>query len=179
MTHGRILAGVTALAVTLGGGVALAAAPKSATIKESTSTKFKANRYIQDGLRWNKDVYNVKSGGTLHLKFNVKGEGPHTFTVMRKKDIPTTAKQLFNCKVCNKLVKAHGADPNSDAPPKFVYLENGKGQNTPPNVDRPGDSAGIGFGPGPVNLKVTAKKGSTLHFLCLVHPWMQATVKVG
>jgi hypothetical protein len=30
-----------------------------------------------------------------------------------------------------------------------------------------------------VSVKVTAKKGSTLHFLCLVHPWMQATVKVG
>ena len=25
------------------------------------------NRYIQDGLRWDKDVYNVSSGGTLHI----------------------------------------------------------------------------------------------------------------
>jgi hypothetical protein len=178
-TH-KLVAAATVLAIALGGGVsvALAAAPRSATIKESTSFAFKPNRYIQDGLRWNKDVYNVKSGGTLHLKYNVKDEGPHTFTVMRKRDVPSSAKDLFNCKVCNKLTKAHGADPNSDAPPKFVFLENGKGQNTPPNVDRPGDSAGIGFGPGPVNLKVTAKKGTTLHFICLVHPWMQAKVVV-
>jgi hypothetical protein len=26
---------------------------------------------------------------------------------------------------------------------------------------------------------VTAKKGTTLHFICLIHPWMQAVVKVG
>src|SRR4051812_5813396 len=109
MTHTRIVALATVFVIALGGGVALAAAPKSATIKESTSLKFKPNRYIQDGLRWNKDVYNVRSGGTLHLKFNVKGEGPHTFTVVRKKDLPTTPKNLFNCKVCNKLTQAHGA----------------------------------------------------------------------
>ena len=153
MTHGKVLAAVALLTLSLSAGVALAAAPKSTTIKESTSFKFKANRYIQDGLRWNKDVYNVRSGGTLHLKFNVKGEGPHTFTVMRKKDIPDTAGELFDCKVCDKLVKAHGADPNSEAPPKFLFLENGKGTNTPPNIDRPGDSAGIGFGPTPVSKK--------------------------
>jgi hypothetical protein len=181
MKRHKLVATATVLAVALGGGVsvALAAAPKSATIKESTSLKFKANRYIQDGLRWDKDVYDVKSGGTLHVKFNVKNEGPHTFTVVRKKDVPSTAKEVESCKICNKLGKAHGADPSTDAPPKFVFLENGKGQNTPPNVDQPGDSAGIGFGADPINLKVTAKKGTTLHFICLIHPWMQAVVKVG
>jgi hypothetical protein len=183
MTKHKLAAAATVLAVALGGGVsvALAAAPKSATVKQSTSFKFKANRYIQDGLRWDKDVYNVRSGGTLHLKYTVKDEGPHTFTVMRKKDVPSSPQTLFNCKVCNKLIKAHGADPNSDAPPKFDYLENGKGQDTPPNLDQPGDSAGIGIPGQPkvVDLKVTAKKGTTLHFICLIHPWMQAQVKVG
>jgi hypothetical protein len=181
MTHGKLIAGGTALAVALGGGVgvAMAAAPSSATIKESQTIKVKPNRYVQDGLRWNKDVYTVRRGGILHLKFNVQTEGPHTFTVVRKRDLPTTPKAVLNCKICNKLAAAHGADPNSDQPPKFVYLENGVGQNTPPKVDRPGDSAGIGFGPAPINLKVTAKRGTTLHFLCLIHPWMQAEVKVG
>jgi hypothetical protein len=183
MRHRKLIVAGAVLGLATGsGGAAFAAsagAPKSATIKESQSLKMKPNRYVQDGLRWNKDVYHVRSGGTLHLRFNVKSEGPHTFTVVRKKDLPKTAAEAFNCKICNKLTKAHGADPNSDAPPKFVYLENGKGQNTPPNVDRPGDSAGIGFGPGPVSLKVTAKKGTTLHFLCLVHPWMEAKVVVG
>ena len=30
-----------------------------------------------------------------------------------------------------------------------------------------------------IDLKVTAKKGTTLYFLCAIHPWMQAKVIVG
>jgi hypothetical protein len=48
-------------------------------------------------------------------------------------------------------------------------------------VDQPGDS-GI-TGPGEkgesIDLPVTAKKGTTLRFMCLIHPWMQAKVIVG
>ena len=66
--------------------------------------------------------------------------------VVKKKDVPRTAKQINNCKICQKIAKAHGADPNSDAPPKFLFLENGVGQDTPPNVDRPGDSGVTGPG---------------------------------
>ena len=68
-------------------------------------------------------------------------EGPHTFTVVARKDLPKTANQAFNCAICNKLAIAHGADPNSEAPPTFLFLENGVGQNTPPQLDRAGDSA--------------------------------------
>jgi hypothetical protein len=185
MTYRKLIAGIAGLSLALGAtGVATAAggkAPKKTTIKVSQKIKVKPNRYIQDGLRWNKDVYRVRSGGTLHVVNTVATEGPHTFTVVKKKDLPRTARQILNCKICNTLGAAHGADPNSDAPPKFNFLENGVGQNTPPNVDRPGDS-GV-TGPGQkgesIDLTVTAKKGSTLHFMCLIHPWMQAVVKVG
>lgn len=183
MAYRKLAVGVVVVSLSLGGGGAAVGAtrkaPKNTTIKESQTIKVKANRYIQDGLRWDKDVYTVRSGGKLHVRYNVKTEGPHTFTVVRKKDLPRTAKQNFNCKICTKLGAAHGADPNSEEPPQFVYLENGTGQNTPPNVDRPGDSAGVGFAPGRVNLKVTAPKGTTLRFMCLLHPWMQARVEVG
>ena len=185
MRYRKLTAGAIAAAVAVAGsGAALAAsgpAPKRATIKESQTLVMKPNRYIQDGLRWNKDVYRVRSGGKLHIVANVLSEGPHTVTVVRKKDLPKTAAQAFNCKICNKLGAAHGADPNSEAPPKFLFLENGQGQDTPPDVDQPGDSAGLGFSKdnAAFNLKVTAKKGTVLHFLCLIHPWMQAKVVVG
>src|SRR5690242_1152963 len=100
--------------------------------------KVQINRFVQDTLRWNKDVYTVQSGGTLHIVNIAAGEGPHTFTVVAKKDRPRTLSSLFQCKICEKLAKAHGADPNSNAPPKFQYLENGVGQKTAPQVDRPG-----------------------------------------
>jgi plastocyanin len=182
MKNRKLAAGVAGLCVALGvSGVAVAAntaaVPKSITIKQKTSVKFVPNRYIQDGLRWAQDAYTVKSGGTITVVNTVANEGPHTFTVVRKKDLPKS----FRCPVCDKLGQAHGADPNSDAPPKFQYLENGVGQATPPKVDRPGDSGVTGAGKKgeKISFKVTAKKGTTLYFMCLIHPWMQSKVLVG
>jgi plastocyanin len=182
MKNRKLAVGAAGLCLALGvSGVAVAAnsaaVPKSVTIKQSTSVKFVPNRYIQDGLRWSKDVYKVKSGGTITVVNTVASEGPHTFTIVKKKDLPKS----FRCPICDKLAAAHGADPNSEAPPKFQYLENGVGQDTPPNVDRPGDSGVTGAGKKgeKISFKVTAKKGSTLYFMCLIHPWMQAKVQVG
>jgi hypothetical protein len=184
MTYQKLAAAIAVFGLMLGATTATASAakaPKKATIKVSQKIKVKPNRYIQDGLRWNKDVYRVRSGGTLHVVNTVASEGPHTFTVVRKKDLPRKASDIFNCDICNQLAGAHGADPSSDAPPQFQFLENGVGQNTAPNVDRPGDS-GV-TGPGQkgesIDLPVTAAKGKTLYFLCLIHPWMQAKVRVG
>ena len=151
------------------------------TIKAVTvPPKVVVNRYIQDGLRWNKDVYTVPSGGTIHIVNVAADEGPHTFTVVQRKDAPKTGLQMLNCKICAALGKAHGADPNSNAPPKFQYLENGVGQTTPPQVDKPGDSGVTGKGKKgeSINLTVTAPAGTKLYFMCLIHPWMQAELDV-
>jgi hypothetical protein len=186
MQNRRLGAGVAGLCLAVGvSGVAVAAntaaVPKRVTIKEKAGLAIKPNRYIQDQLRWDRDVYKVKSGGTITVVNNQAGEGPHTFTVVKKSDLPRTGRQLVNCRVCKTLAQAHGADPNSNAPPKFQYLENGVGQATPPNVDRPGDSGVTGSGRKgeKISFTVTARKGKTLYFLCLIHPWMQAKVQVG
>jgi hypothetical protein len=161
-------------------GVAGAAAPSKTVVKVTSKISIKPNRYIQDGLRWNRDVYTVKSGGTVRVINTFAAEGPHTFTVVKPKDLPKTGAQVLNCKICGVLGGAHGANPESNEPPKFQFLENGVGQATAPNVDRPGDS-GI-TGPGKkgefIDLKVTAKPGTTLNFMCIIHPWMQAKLKV-
>jgi plastocyanin len=185
MKNRKLAAGVAGLCLALGvTGVAVAAntaaAPKSVKITPSASLKMVPNRYIQDGLRWKKDVYVVKSGGTITVVNTAANEGPHSFTVVKKSDLPRTAKGIENCKICERLGQAHGADPNSNAPPKFQYLENGVGQATPPNIDRPGDSGITGQGKRGehISFHVTAKKGSTLYFMCLIHPWMESKVLV-
>jgi hypothetical protein len=181
MTHRKIIAGVAGLlAVAVAGtsvavGAQSAASPKRAIVKEKTGIKIKPNRYIQDQLRWDKDVYKVRKGGTVVAVGNVVSEGPHTLSVVKRRQLPKT----INCKVCNALGKAHGFDPNDEGPPKFLYLENGKGQSTPPDLNKPGDSAVFGLKKGDkVRFKVTAKVGATLNFVCAVHPWMQAKVNV-
>ncbi|MFL5895878.1 MAG: hypothetical protein ACJ76Z_12305 [Thermoleophilaceae bacterium] len=186
MKHRNIAVGAAALALLVAGtSVAVAAnsaaAPAKVTLKQTQTLKFKPNRYFQDGLRWNKDVYTVRHNGTLHVVATVVSEGPHTFTVVREKDLPRTAAQANHCKICEKLGQAHGApEGESNAPPKFQFLENGVGQNTAPSVDRPGDSGITGSGKKGefINLKVTAKKGKELYFMCIIHPQMQAKVLV-
>jgi hypothetical protein len=174
--------GYGAIAVVAGVATAGQSAPPSVTKIDAVQTPplVKINRFVQDTLRWNKDVYKVPSGGTLHVVNTAADEGPHTFTVIAKKDAPRTAQQLFRCQICEKLGKAHGADPNSNAPPKFPFLENGVGQATPPSVNAPGDSGVTGKGKKgeSIDLKVTAPAGTKLYFICLIHPWMQAEVDV-
>jgi hypothetical protein len=178
----KLTAVVVAMLVALGvvGAATATAAPRNrVTVKAVSSFRFKINRYIQDGLRWNRDVYAVRSGGTLTV-VNAEGQsGPHTFTVLGKRDLPRTLRTLFNCRACNELTRAHGANPESEEPPRFPFLENGVGQDTPPDVDRPGDSGLIGERRGDrVSFDVTARAGTTLYFICLIHPWMQAKLQV-
>lgn len=179
-----LLAGLAVSIVAL-----MATGATAANGRQSSVTTIKAvspppgmvvNRYIQDNLRWNKDLYTVPSGGTIRVVNMAAGEGPHTFTVVLKKDLPRTGLQAANCRICNVLAKAHGANPNSDAPPKFQFLENGVGQNTPPDVDKPGDSGVTGKGKKgeSISLTVTAPAGTKLLFMCLIHPWMQAELDV-
>jgi hypothetical protein len=184
LKHKLAVAVATAGMVAGGSTAALAAGGQSAATTHTTITavatqKVKINRFVQDGMRWNRDVYKVRSGGTITIVNNAAMEGPHTFSVVAKKDLPRTVAQINNCKVCMTVAQEHGADPNSQAPPKFMFTDNGQGTNTPPNVDRPGDSAFIPPVKGAkVTLKVTAKPGTTLYFLCAVHPWMQAKLIV-
>ena len=172
---------VAAGAVATGAVAGHSAGGNVTTIKAVTSLpKMVVNRYVQDGLRWDKDTYTVKSGGTLHVLNNAADEGPHTFTVVLPKDEPKNGLQMIRCKICETLAKAHGANPNTDAPPKYPFLENGVGQKTSPLVDKPGDSGVTGMGKKgeSIDLKVTAKPGTKLNFMCLIHPWMQAVVVV-
>ena len=74
------------LGVTIAAGAAFAAHGAKAsttTIKAvAPAAPFKINRFVQDTLRWDKDVYKVPSGGTLHVVNLAADEGPHTFPVV-------------------------------------------------------------------------------------------------
>jgi hypothetical protein len=189
MTKRKIVAGTAGLALMAAGGVAAVSASGNgpaessatnlAVVKQKFSLQMEPNRYIKDTLRFNKDVYRVNSGGTLRVVNNKPQEGPHTVSIVKKRDLPKTAQQAFNCKVCNAIFKAHGADPNDEGPPKFAFVENGKGQNDPANFNKPGDSGVTGPRKGnSFEVPVTAAAGSTRYLLCAIHPWMQAKLKV-
>jgi hypothetical protein len=185
MISGKLLfssAIVSLAAVATTGALAGNSASRSVTTVKAVSKppQMLVNRYIQDNLRWNRDVYKVASGGTLHIVNLAADEGPHTFTIVKKADAPRNGLQVVNCKICNALAKAHGAPKEGEGPPKYQYLENGVGQNTPPSVDRPGDSGVTGEGKKgeSIDLTVSAPAGKKLWMMCLIHPWMQAEIDV-
>ena len=157
--------GVFALAA----GSASAAAPKKNTITAVGGMKVKANAYVQDDQRWDADSYTVKSGSTVTLRDKSTEGQPHTLSLIKK--APKTPAQIMGCEACGPLMGAHQV--NEETGDVGVALVNVEGEG----FDAAGDS--IYLPPkGKVTFKVTAKKGSTLKFLCAVHPWMAATIKV-
>ena len=63
MTHHKLIAGAVSLALATSAAVASgASAPSRTTINAVSTTQVKINRYVQDGTRWQKDTYQVRSG---------------------------------------------------------------------------------------------------------------------
>jgi hypothetical protein len=168
---------VAVAAVAVGSAVAASSgAPKVDKIKVVSSLKVKPGFYLQDGLRYTPFKSSVKAGGTISVTGG-KGafdEGPHSFSLVKKSQLPKTGAQVNNCKVCGQLAAEHGIDPTSDNPtPTTVLVDGGDGFN------KPGDSAIFdGQQIKSLKLKVSAKKGTTLYYVCGFHPWMQGSVTV-
>jgi len=183
----KFVVGAMALALTASGsGAAIAAskkqgpAPTHATVNAVQKVQFKINRFVKDALRWQKDTYQVKSGGTLTI-VNKAHDGPHTFSIVAKGDLPKTTKQMNECSICQKIGEQFGiTDPNSEAPPEHNYTEDGVAQDDPANFDKPGDSVFVGPNPGDkATAKITAQKRTKRYFMCAIHRWMQGKGTVG
>jgi hypothetical protein len=75
---------------------------------------------------------------------------------------------VFECQVCGAALEGHfgGGVP-------VPVLEAG---NT--GLDAPGDSLLL-FPGGSVDGVISAPAGTTLYYLCALHPWMQGSITVG
>ncbi|MDQ3678664.1 MAG: hypothetical protein M3401_18005 [Actinomycetota bacterium] len=149
-----------------------ASAPSKPKIKVLGGTSFVPNRYVKDKMRFNKDVYPVKSGSTVTL--TDESEDIHTLSIVRRSDLPKTVSgfdKCFESGICGQLFGAHGF-PEGEGPPTTPLVNKGKaGLNTRGDsvVLAPSDKA---------TFKVTAAKGRSLLFMCIIHPWMQAKFSV-
>ena len=151
------------------------AAPKANTITAIGGMKVKANAYVQDDQRWDADSYTVKSGSTVTLRDKSTEGQPHTLSLIKK--APKTPAQIMGCDACGPLMAAHEANMETGEVGKELVEAGATGFDTGGDKTTAGDS--IYLAPkGKVTFKVTAKKGTTLNFLCAVHPWMLGTIKV-
>lgn len=156
----------------------------STTATKTTSTprinvlggaSFVANRYIQDKMRFDNDVYRLRSGSTIRIRTRAPGE-PHTVSLVSAANVPKTMRAIERCfegGICGRLGQAHEV-PEGEGPPGKPLVDVGR-----PGFDRAGDS--VVFGPRSTDgasVRLTASRGKTLNLICAIHPWMQAKIVV-
>lgn len=155
--------------------VALAATPRNVTVSTVGGEKYVINRLAGTTMRFNKDAYEIKSGGTLTLSDRTR-DG-HTLSLVRRESLPRTARQINSCfenGICATIGAAHQFPQGDNGPPvpaKPVVDPDGKGLN------KIRDSI-YAFPSKTRKIKVSARAGSTLRFICIIHPWMQSRINV-
>ena len=117
-------------------------------------------------------------------KTNPKQVGPHTFSLVTKGSIPKTKKQIGSCftpkKICFAIAQWHGFNPKTEKITKNPAKAGPAGWSTMGTATgAKGDSwfSGETKG-GHFSQEVTAPAGTTLYFMCAVHPFMHGQVKV-
>jgi plastocyanin len=175
-----VLALVAALAATAGGSLAATHRHTGGVVvKTYMNMKMVPNRYFQEGMRFAPGTVHVKSGETLTFEYGDKEDEPHTLTIVKRSDLPRDAMSAENCEACQRYATPHLQNPKAEPGPEnpIVHWTLNKGK---PGLDTVGDS--IAIQPGAhkrISIKVTAAPGTTLYFLCAVHPWMLGKIVVG
>jgi hypothetical protein len=170
--------GLAALAVIVAAAVAVpafaAAPPAKRTLRTIGGAEFKANRFVKDTMRFSRDVTVIRRGGKLILRDRTKQ--PHTFSVVRKGQIPSTMREMENCfgaGPCDDLAVAHGAinpDTGEEQDPTTPLVNVGR-----EGFNQPGDSVLIPPN-GKVTVDITGRRD--LNYLCAIHPWMLGKIDV-
>ena len=93
--------------------------------------------------------------------------------------LPKTPDQVNNCAVCQKYATPHLKNPKAEPGPSnpIIHWVLNKGAA---GLDEVGDSVAIQPDPKhkSISVKVSAAAGTTLYFVCAVHPWMQGKIVV-
>ena len=173
---------VAAAAAGVGSAAAAGGASKSAKLFVKDGQTYKVGQFAQSHLRFAPTTVTIKSGGTLTLvNQDPSGQEPHTLSVVKLSQLPKSDKQITACgnvaagSICRSVAIAHGVNPDQqqNGPPPNLVVNAGQ-----PGLDAPGDSVFLAPNFKTMALKVSAKPGTTLHYLCVIHPWMQGTIKV-
>jgi hypothetical protein len=127
----------------------------------------------------------IASGAELEVinQTNPHKVGPHTFSLVTKGSIPKTRKAENNCftpkHICMAIAKWHGTNGNGPVTknPAKAGLD---GWDTLGSVTKKGDSWFTGEKEAGTSIEqpVSAAAGTTLYFMCAIHPFMHGSVEV-
>jgi plastocyanin len=171
-----VLVATAALVSALVTGPALAQGTK--TVETRGGDTLNPGKFIKNDFHFQPKNISVTSGSVVRWVDNDEdADDPHTVTIADQADLPQTIEEGEACfepgGFCLQTIEAH--DPGLDEQPPFNFVVNVGG----PGLDARGDSLLFG---GPfdqsVEAQVTAPAGTTLYYLCVIHPWMQGSIKV-
>ena len=170
------------LVVLLASGAAGAAeTPAPATGKSVIDMVLKGKKLAFEGPE------SVYAGEQLEIvnETNPHQVGPHTFSLVEKGTLPKSKSAQKSCftpgHICMSIAKWHGFNPKTEKITVNPVEAGPKGWSTAGNNSgKKGDSWFTGEAKKGTHFseEVTAKAGTTLYFVCAVHPWMQGSVKV-
>jgi hypothetical protein len=129
----------------------------------------------------------VTVGDQLEIvnKTNPKQVGPHTFSLVTKGSIPKTRKAMGTCftpkKICFAIAQWHGFNPKTEKITKNPVKAGPAGWSTMGTATgAKGDSWFTGETKSGTHIsqEVTAAAGTTLYFMCAIHPFMHGQIKV-
>jgi plastocyanin len=171
-----VIAAVAIVAVVSGGAVS---ADSEKEVKVKGSEDFEPNALFKSNFRFAPGDITVHSGDTVTWIDKDKLSVPHTITIVDPEDLPVDFATAYLCLGADIIP---GVDFDGRCLP-FLAAHGGLAFSTPvvnvgdAGVDVPGDSL---FLPpdGSVSEQVTAAPGTTLHYMCILHPWMQGTITV-
>lgn len=130
----------------------------------------------------------VRQGQELQIVNNTSPRkvGPHTFSLVQKRLLPSirknelkTGTNCFTRGVCGEIAFSHEYDPSTNRVGKPVVEVGTRGWDRHFVLNkRFGDSWYTDEKHTRNTRKVSAQPGTTLFYICAVHPWMQGKIKV-
>jgi hypothetical protein len=120
----------------------------------------------------------VQVGQELEIVNNTspKKDGPHTFSLVKRKFIPQTKEEMKKCKICGPIAQAHKAGPEGTGK---VSVDKGEdGWDKQFTDEKFGDSWYTEAKNDSHSRLVTADAGKKLGIFCAIHPFMSGKIEV-
>lgn len=177
--RGLVAAAAAAMAAVLGGGSAAFAGGGAEASRVATITMTQDGRTLSF-----EGPERVRSGQTLRIRNGTdpRRVGPHTFTLAASRVIPKTRSGQRACfspgKVCMNAAIAHEFDPETEKVNRQLVEAGTAGWDARFTSSRKGDSWYTETKGERFSQRVSARPGTTLRFLCVVHPDMQGEIEV-